>query len=288
MELGQGAAARATLLQCIEQATALVPRPEHLIAAARIKLGCADELISEDSPAPEGEVEDVTLVSRALVAASTDVGKAAALENMLATLPASQSDRCDVNAEVMSAVHTTGAPVAPAATRPRFEWYQSPTHVFVSIFARGVSEATSHISVTQRNVVIHLIGDATYDMELFLYDAVQPDSFNVAFRASKVELRLTKLSATAAAWPRLEGTSAPLPPPPPAAAAAVLVPHTAGAAAPTLPYASKRDWSAIGRSLDEELKVDPATQNMEHLLQTIYGSANDDARRAMNKSFVSF
>ena len=52
------------------------------------------------------------------------------------------------------------------------------------------------------------------------------------------------------------------------------------------PYASGRDWGAIEKALAaeaEEKKEGEAALN--EMFQKIYGDANDDVRRAMNKSF---
>ena len=78
-------------------------------------------------------------------------------------------------------------------------------------------------------------------------------------------------------WSVLEGDgSAPLP-------GGSLPPPTAAVKAP---YASGRDWSAIEKALEteaEEKKEGEAALN--EMFKKIYGDANDEVKRAMNKSF---
>jgi hypothetical protein len=129
------------------------------------------------------------------------------------------------SAEASSSSADAAAP--PAPVRPRFEHYQTATHLTLSVFARDVDGARSELRVLPggRALALRLAqpGGAEARLELQLHDAVDeaPAGLTASFRPAKVEVRLAKAESARYQWPSAEAR--------PGAAAA------AAAAAPALP-----------------------------------------------------
>jgi len=105
-------------------------------------------------------------------------------------------------------------PPTPAATsttasdapKIRHEWYQTPTHVFVTIFAKGVQKDNAQIEFTAStlSVNIKLSSSSEYQLHLDLCDKITPSESTTTFLSTKIEIKLKK--ANAARWKTLEHT----------------------------------------------------------------------------------
>jgi len=168
-------------------------------------------------------------------------------------------------------------PNAMPVPKVSHDWYQTETHVVVEVRIKKLSADVCNIDMeeTSLSVSAKLPTGSEYSLELDLAHPVLPLQSSYKIMSTKIEIKLKK--AEGVRWTVLEGDgSDPLP-------GGSVAPPTAKVKAP---YASGRDWSAIEKSLDaeaEEKKEGEAALN--EMFQKIYGDANDDVKRAMNKSF---
>jgi len=159
------------------------------------------------------------------------------------------------------------------------DWYQTETTVVVEVRIKKLSGENVAVEIQEAtlSVTVKLPTGSDYSLELDLAHPVVPDQSSYRILSTKLEIKLRK--AEGVRWSALEGDgSAPLP----------------GGAPPTNqqqkavkgPYASGRDWNQIDKNLaaeaDEKKEGEAALNEM---FQKIYGDANDDVKRAMNKSF---
>jgi len=156
------------------------------------------------------------------------------------------------------------------------EWYQSNTHVFVTMFAKNVEPDSCKTEFKDQELSIAFLlpgsADEEYQVDLDLFDAVVPAECRCEVSKLKVELSLAKKNA-GFNWRDLEKREE-----------VAYAPDQ-----PAYPTSSKqkRDWSQIDRDIDTELKNEkPAgDEALNKLFKEIYDRADDETRRAMNKSF---
>ncbi|CAI5517783.1 unnamed protein product [Closterium sp. Naga37s-1] len=217
-------------------------------------------------------------------------------EDMTVDAPAPSApstSEAPASAPTASAAPTSSAPVtkpapapAPAPPKYRHEFYQSATTVVVTVFAKGVSSEQLKVQIGEQvlSAVIESTNDEPpYVLQLRLFGKVDPAKSKHVLMSTKIEVRLAK--AEAIHWTALEATRRP----------AVVQPvNVSDETAEKLKhmYPSSRKQHVNWDQLEAEVKAEEKDEKLEgdaalnKLFQDIYAGADEETRRAMNKSFV--
>ncbi|KAL3697591.1 hypothetical protein R1sor_011667 [Riccia sorocarpa] len=172
-------------------------------------------------------------------------------------------------------------PQPPAPPKYRHEFYQTADKVVVTIFAKNIQKEQLHVEIGPQILQVRILvpGEDEYILSERLFGKVNPSESKHFLLSTKVEIKLVKADATN--WKKLEFD--------PKLAAG----PTPSAPEPAVKYPSShkkgaKDWDRLEAEVkkeekDEKLEGDAA---LNKLFQDIYKNADEDTRRAMNKSFV--
>jgi len=173
---------------------------------------------------------------------------------------------------------TLNDPIIPVKTSIRHEWYQSPTNVVITVYARNKAKEDCKVDAkeTTLSINIKLSEDSDFVLDLNLCDTIYPEQTKIECYPTKVEVKLTKKKQCK--WLTLEKSEK--------EQISTLDWDTSGIMKPEYPSSSKikKNWDAIDKSVEEE-KLQ-GEQALNKVFQDIFSRGSDEQRRAMEKSFV--
>ncbi|TYH05878.1 hypothetical protein ES288_A08G114900v1 [Gossypium darwinii] len=173
---------------------------------------------------------------------------------------------------------------APPKPVYRYEFYQKPEEVVVTIFAKGTPHDCVKVDYGEQilSVAINAPGKEAYHFQPRLFAKIIPEKCRYDVLSTKVEIRLAK--AEPIHWTSLEFSREV------AITQRVNVSSVSASQRPSYPSSKPQrvDWDKIEAQVkkeekDEKLDGDAA---LNKFFRDIYKDADEDTRRAMQKSFV--
>ncbi|OXU18566.1 hypothetical protein TSAR_013933 [Trichomalopsis sarcophagae] len=168
------------------------------------------------------------------------------------------------------------------APKIKHDWYQTETHVIVTVLAKNTDNVKVVYGETTLSVSAKLPTGSDYSLELDLAHHIVPDQCLYKVMPSKIEIKLKKRDGHR--WTVLEGN--------PVSQDVQPIPQEilqAGTQPPKYPSSSKKskDWDKVEKEIEkQEAEEKPEGEAaLNSLFQQIYGKGSDEVRRAMNKSF---
>uniref|UniRef100_UPI00358F346C protein SGT1 homolog isoform X1 n=1 Tax=Myxine glutinosa TaxID=7769 RepID=UPI00358F346C len=169
-----------------------------------------------------------------------------------------------------------GRCVSTAAPNMKHDWYQTESHVVVTLLLRQANPDDVAVNLKETEVdVCATAPSGSYHLNLHLAHPITAKLSGYRVLPSKIEVKMRK--AHGHHWESLEGEG--------------VVPSIHSFSQdtrPAYPSASGKNWDALASQLSAEEKREKSEGDaaLNHLFQQIYADGNEDVRRAMNKSFV--
>lgn len=186
------------------------------------------------------------------------------------------------NAPAVSDLSTPANVVVPPRPKFRHTFYQTPEEVVVTIFAKNIPAENVSVDYGEQilSVAINIPGEEPYHLQPRLFGKITPAKCRYQVFPPKIEIRLAK--AQAIQWTSLEYTKD------------VAVPYkinvSTAAQRPSYPSSKQRgvDWDKLEAEVKKEEKEEKLDGDaaLNKFFQDIYRDADEDTKRAMQKSFL--
>ncbi|KAF3432919.1 hypothetical protein FNV43_RR24021 [Rhamnella rubrinervis] len=189
------------------------------------------------------------------------------------------------DSEPVQNVNNLSSQVAETSVKPKYrhEYYQKPEEVVVTIFAKGVPAETVAIDFGEQilSVSIDIPGEDAYHFQPRLFGKIIPAKCRYDVLSTKVEIRLAK--AEQIHWKSLEYSKE-------IAIPQRVIASVSGIQRPTYPSSkpTRVDWDKLEAQVKKEEKEEKLDGDaaLNKFFREIYQDADEDTRRAMQKSFV--
>ncbi|XP_019733549.1 protein SGT1 homolog [Hippocampus comes] len=164
----------------------------------------------------------------------------------------------------------------PAVPHVKHDWYQTESHVIISVMARNVPKDGVCVSFMEKELSasIRLASGENRNLNLHLLHPIVPQQSNFRILSTKVEMKMKKRDAIR--WEKLEGEGQ-----------ESNIKHFNPNQCPTSSQRSQK-WDKMVVDIKEEEKNEKLEGDaaLNQLFQQIYADGSDEIRRAMNKSFT--
>ncbi|CAA3024979.1 suppressor of G2 allele of SKP1 [Olea europaea subsp. europaea] len=214
-----------------------------------------------------------------LIAENCDLGSSES--NTVIQLSDRNSENLKVAVEQQNGTHQRKE-ISAVNSKYRHAFFQKPEEVVVTIFAKGVPANNVTIDFGEQilSVTIDVPSEDVYHFQPRLFGKIVPDKCRYEVLSTKIEIRLAK--AEPINWTTLEYTTAAVVPP--------KITSTTESYRPTYPSSKPKrvDWDKLEAQVKKEEKEEKLDGDaaLNKFFGDIYKNADEDMRRAMNKSFI--
>ncbi|KAJ6818378.1 protein SGT1-like protein [Iris pallida] len=165
----------------------------------------------------------------------------------------------------------------------RHDYYNSPTEVVLTIFAKGIAAGNVSVDFGEQTlrVVIDVPGEESYHFQRRLFGKIIVDKCRYVVLSTKIEIRLAK--AEPITWTSLEFSDKKIVP------QKINTMSAPNSQKPSYPSSkTKTDWDKLEAEVKKEEKEEKLDGDaaLLKLFRDIHRDADEDTRRAMAKSFV--